>query len=212
MIGRLEGMLLEKSPPALLLDVAGVGYEIEASMQTHFRLPERGKKVVLYTHQVIREDAHLLFGFSEKQERDVFRILIKANGVGPKLALSILSSLEVKELVRSVHDGDINRLVKVPGVGKKTAERLLVELRDRLETWNLNVDAADFSLDGGVLSASASSPAQDVRLEAEQALIALGYKPADASKVLIQAEKTLEGQALTVESLLKVALKSMAAR
>ncbi|PXF32537.1 ATP-dependent DNA helicase RuvA [Pokkaliibacter plantistimulans] len=209
MIGRLEGVLLEKAPPALLLDVGGVGYEVEASMQTHFRLPERGKKVVLFTHQVIREDAHHLFGFIDRGERDVFRILIKANGVGPKLALAILSSLEVKELVRSVAEGDIARLIKVPGVGKKTAERLLVELRDRLGSWQ-GSDIADFTLTGGALP---GAPAvADVRLEAEQALLALGYKPAEASKAVMQADKELSGQGVSVESLLKLALKSMVGR
>ncbi|MFB9884966.1 Holliday junction branch migration protein RuvA [Balneatrix alpica] len=209
MIGRLEGIILEKQPPQLLVDVAGVGYEVEASMQTHFRLPERGKKVVLYTHHLVREDAQLLYGFVERQERDLFRVLIKVNGVGPKLALAILSTLNIKELVTVVHHQDVQRLVKVPGVGKKTAERLLVELRDRLDGWLELQEPEHFSLQAQGVEVQLKEP--DMRMEAEQALLALGYKPAEASRLLMQAEKQLPAEQRTLEALIKQALKMMAA-
>ena len=131
MIGRLRGTLAEKQPPHLLLDVGGVGYEVEVPMTTLYRLPAQGEVVTLHTHLVVREDAHLLYGFGEKRERELFRELIRLNGVGPKLALALMSSLEVDELVRCVQAQDTAALVKVPGVGKKTAERLLLELMDR---------------------------------------------------------------------------------
>lgn len=126
MIGRLRGTLAEKQPPHLILDVNGVGYEVEVPMTTLYRLPSVGEPVTLHTHLVVREDAHLLYGFAEKRERELFRELIRLNGVGPKLALALMSGLEVDELVRCVQAQDTSTLVKIPGVGKKTAERLLV--------------------------------------------------------------------------------------
>lgn len=133
MIGRLRGTLAEKQPPHLILDVNGVGYEVEVPMTTLYRLPSVGEPVTLHTHLVVREDAHLLYGFAEKRERELFRELIRLNGVGPKLALALMSGLEVDELVRCVQAQDTSTLVKIPGVGKKTAERLLVELKDRFK-------------------------------------------------------------------------------
>lgn len=135
MIGRLRGTLAEKQPPHLILDVNGVGYEVEVPMTTLYRLPSVGEPVTLHTHLVVREDAHLLYGFAEKRERELFRELIRLNGVGPKLALALMSGLEVDELVRCVQAQDTSTLVKIPGVGKKTAERLLVELKDRFKAW-----------------------------------------------------------------------------
>ena len=131
MIGRLRGTLAEKQPPHLILDVNGIGYELEVPMTTLYRLPTVGEPVTLHTHLVVREDAHLLYGFAEKRDRELFRELIRLNGVGPKLALALMSGLEVDELVRCVQAQDTSVLVKIPGVGKKTAERLLVELKDR---------------------------------------------------------------------------------
>lgn len=133
MIGRLRGTLAEKQPPHLIIDVNGVGYELEVPMTTLYRLPKVGESVTVHTHLVVREDAHLLYGFAEKRERELFRELIRLNGVGPKLALALMSGLEVDELVRCVQAQDTSALVRVPGVGKKTAERLLVELKDRFK-------------------------------------------------------------------------------
>lgn len=135
MIGRLRGTLAEKQPPHLILDVNGVGYELEVPMTTLYRLPSVGEPVTLHTHLVVREDAHLLYGFYERRDRELFRELIRLNGVGPKLALALMSGLEVDELVRCVQAQDTSTLVKIPGVGKKTAERLLVELKDRFKAW-----------------------------------------------------------------------------
>ncbi|MBC7210904.1 MAG: Holliday junction branch migration protein RuvA, partial [Pseudomonas sp.] len=135
MIGRLRGTLAEKQPPHLIIDVNGVGYELEVPMTTLYRLPKVGEPVTVHTHLVVREDAHLLYGFAEKRERELFRELIRLNGVGPKLALALMSGLEVDELVRCVQAQDASVLVRVPGVGKKTAERLLVELKDRFKAW-----------------------------------------------------------------------------
>lgn len=133
MIGRLRGTLAEKQPPHLILDVNGLGYELEVPMTTLYRLPSVGEPITLHTHLVVREDAQLLYGFIGKRDRDFFRELIRLNGVGPKLALALMSSLEVDELVRAVSAQDTSALTKVPGVGKKTAERLLVELKDRFQ-------------------------------------------------------------------------------
>lgn len=137
MIGRLRGTLAEKQPPHLILDVNGLGYELEVPMTTLYRLPSVGEPITLHTHLVVREDAQLLYGFIGKRDRDFFRELIRLNGVGPKLALALMSSLEVDELVRAVSAQDTSALTKVPGVGKKTAERLLVELKDRFKAWEV---------------------------------------------------------------------------
>ena len=135
MIGRLRGVLIDKQPPHLLLEVGGVGYELDAPMSTLYNLPALGNEVVLHTHMVVREDAQLLYGFLEKRERELFRELIRLNGVGPKLALALMSGMDMDELVRAVQAQDTRALVKIPGVGKKTAERLLVELKDRFKAW-----------------------------------------------------------------------------
>ncbi|MEH6628104.1 MAG: Holliday junction branch migration protein RuvA [Motiliproteus sp.] len=203
MIGRIRGELLEKSPPVLIVDVQGVGYEIEAPMSTFYCLPELGKVVVLHTHFVVREDAQLLYGFHSRQERTMFRTLIKINGVGPKLALTILSGIEANELARCVSQDDTAALVRLPGVGKKTAERLIVEMRDKLTDW---MPEAPFSLEASGQGGAVVS-ANDGRQEAESALIALGYKPAQASKAISQAFKDL-GDADT-ENLIRQALKGM---
>jgi len=139
MIGRLTGILLEKHPPQVLLDVQGVGYEIDVPMSTFYDLPAIGAQTTLYTHLVIREDMHLLFGFATESERKTFRQLIKISGVGARTALALLSGLSVPELYRAVGDQDSTRLIRVPGIGKKTAERLLLELRDKLDSAVLNL-------------------------------------------------------------------------
>ena len=172
MIGRLTGKLVLKAPPQLVLDVAGVGYEIEAPMSTFYRLPAVGENVALHTHLTIREDAHLLFGFATVQEKTLFRELIKLSGVGPKLALAVLSGVSVEEFWNLVRSGDAVRLTKLPGIGKKTAERMLLELREK-------AGASD-----GPANFAGSSPQPATPLaEARSALESLGYKPADATKM-----------------------------
>lgn len=205
MIGRIIGKLVEKHAPELLVDVNGVGYEIQAPMSTFYRLPELGQQVLLHTHFVVREDAQLLFGFYEKDERRLFRSLIKVNGVGPKLALTILSGIDAEAFVRCVHDNDSAALVKLPGVGKKTAERLIVEMRDRLADWEPAVAPAKLS----VVTNNTGSGSNQVIQEAESALVALGYKPQDAAKAIAAAQRDSADMELTSETLIRSALKSM---
>jgi Holliday junction DNA helicase RuvA len=202
MIGRIRGKLLEKQAPELLVDVNGVGYEIHAPMTTIYQLPALGENVELHTHLIVREDAHLLFGFATQQDRALFRALIKVNGVGPKLAVTILSGMDVNDFVRCVRDGDAAGLVKLPGVGKKTAERLLIEMRDRLRDWHA---------DGIAVSAGAAqlpSRENDYLLEAESALIALGYKPAEATKMIAAVKNEGETSEMLIRAALKKAVKS----
>lgn len=200
MIGRIHGKLIDKQPPELLVDVNGVGYEIQAPMTTIYRLPEVGAAVTLFTHFVVREDAQLLFGFYDKDERSLFRSLLKVNGVGPKMALAILSGIEAQEFVRCVMDSDITSLTRIPGVGKKTAERLLVEMRDRLKEWQ-QVPAAH-----GQLPAKAVSPQNLMIGDAESALIALGYKPQEAARAVAAV---LDQHGASSETLIRAALKRM---
>jgi Holliday junction DNA helicase RuvA len=203
MIGRLRGILIEKQPPYLLLDVAGVGYELQAPMTTFYRLPALGAEVILHTHLSITENLHQLFGFIDQRDRSLFRTLIKVNGVGPKLAVAILSGMESDDIARCVRDDNTAALTKVPGIGKKTAERLVIELRDRLKTWDLPQGDA-FAHSENLPRA----PANDVYAEAESALIALGYKPADASKMIaVAARQQPEARS---EELIRLALRSMA--
>ncbi len=180
MIGFLRGKLLAKNPPQLLLDVHGVGYEIEAPMTTFYDLPMVGDEVSLYTHLVVRDDAHILFGFAKESDRLMFRTLIKVNGVGPKLALTILSGQSAEEFRRCIEDHDTQSLIRLPGVGKKTAERLIVEMRDRLPALS-ELSETGIKINSG--QSSGSNPGNP-RQEAITALCALGYKPADASKMV----------------------------
>ncbi|EAR60131.1 Holliday junction branch migration protein RuvA [Neptuniibacter caesariensis] len=208
MIGRLKGELIEKQPPQLVIDVQGVGYEVEASMNTFYRLPELGSTLTLFTHFVVREDAQLLYGFYDKEERSLFRTLIKANGVGPKLAITILSGISTSEFVRCVNDGDTASLIKLPGVGKKTAERLIVEMKDKIKALGLET-SGDFELSAADGPDMASfEPQADNRAEAESALVALGYKPVQATKAIEQVFKTL-GSSASSEELIRHALRSM---
>ena len=185
MIGRIQGTLIEKQPPEVLIDVGGVGYEIQMPMTSFYALPNAGETVTVYTHFVVREDAQLLFGFSDKFERSLFRELIKANGVGPKLGLAILSGMSASQFLTSVQHEDVSALVSLPGIGKKTAERLVVELRDRLANFakqqSVNVDA--FAL-AEPQSGDTIVARNDAKEEALSALVALGYKPAQASKMV----------------------------
>lgn len=177
MIGFLRGKLAFKAPPLLMLDVNGVGYEIEAPMTTFYNLPAIGAELMLHTHLVVREDAHILFGFSTEADRSMFRTLIKVNGVGPKLALTILSGQSAEEFHRCIHNNDTQALVRLPGVGKKTAERLIIEMRDRLPDLG---DSVDSSATGVDKVQSVNNPKQ----EAISALCSLGYKPLDAGKMV----------------------------
>ncbi|MBB3102242.1 Holliday junction branch migration protein RuvA [Azomonas macrocytogenes] len=200
MIGRLRGTLAEKQPPHLVLDVGGIGYEVEVPMTTLYRLPGLGETLTLHTHLVVREDAHLLYGFAEKRERELFRELIRLNGVGPKLALALMSGLEVDELVRCVQAQDTAMLVKIPGVGKKTAERLLVELKDRFKAWESMPSIAPLVVEAG--PGVAVSTAES---DAVSALVALGFKPQEASR----AVGAIQESDLSSEELIRRALKGM---
>lgn len=195
MIGFLRGTIVKKQPPQLILDVQGVGYEIEAPMTTFYALPEANNEVEIFTHMVVRDDAHLLFGFATENERHLFRTLIKVNGVGAKMGLTILSGIEADEFALCVQNNDADRLVKLPGVGKKTAERLIVEMRDRLD----DLPTASVTK---TTSASASSP--DPVDEAVSALIGLGYKPQEASKFVL----TVADEGMSSEQLIREALKN----
>lgn len=178
MIGRLRGVLLEKRAPYLLLDVGGVGYEINAPMSTFYDLPEIDTEVILHTHLVVREDNHTLFGFFTEAERSMFRSLIKISGVGPKLALTILSGISVKGFITCVEHQDAATLIRLPGVGKKTAERLIVEMQDRIKT----IEGVS-GKDTGKIHAVGGNGASTIE-DAVSALIALGYKPPDASRMV----------------------------
>lgn len=184
----------------VVVGVNGVGYEVEVPLTVLPDLPSLGGKIDLYTHLVVREDAHLLFGFIRRQDRDLFRLLIKVNGIGPKLAVAILSHMSPVELVQCVADDNITRLTKMPGIGKKTAERLVIDLRDRLKDWS-----------GGGMKAGVESeslklePVSDPRAEAEAALVALGYKPVEATRAISQ----VYAAGMERDALIRLALKGM---
>ena len=201
MIGRLRGILVEKRPPWLLLEVAGVGYELEAPMSTFYRLPELGQEVTLRTQVIVREDAHLLYGFASDHERQLFRDLIKVNGIGARLALVVLSGIEPEALVRAVQQGETARLMALPGIGKRTAERLIVELKDRLASAPAESGLSATSLNAEVKAVVAEDPIAD----AVSALIALGYRPADAARYVQAAHEP----GLRREDLIRKALKAL---
>ena len=173
MIGSVRGRIASKTPPQLMVDVGGLGYELEAPMSTFFHLPAIGEEVSLLTHLVVREDAHILYAFATEAERRLFRSLIKVSGVGPKIALALLSGISVEAFSRCVVNEDITALTKVPGIGRKTAERLIIEMRDRLK-------GPETSTGDMPVSTAAASPES----EAYGALIALGYRPAEATRLL----------------------------
>ncbi len=198
MIGRLRGTLVHKQPPEILVEVGGVGYELQVPMTTLFRLPELGAEVALVTHFVVREDAQQLYGFIDQEDRHLFRQLIRVSGVGPKLALTILSGMDCASFVRCVQRDDISSLVALPGVGRKTAERLLVEMRDRLKGWL--EPAAEVPAGGGVTAPLASAVA-----DAESALVALGYKPQEAARMVAAVN---DDAAVNSEELIRRALKA----
>jgi Holliday junction DNA helicase RuvA len=195
MIGFLKGRLSAKTPPALLVDVNGVGYELEAPMSTFYGLPAVGEMVALFTHLVVREDAHILFGFGSEAERRLFRGLLKVSGVGPKIALGILSGASVEDFLRIVEAEDVALLTRIPGIGRKTAERVIIEMRDNVQ--KLSVP----SVGGEVLAPGLSPSAQS---EAFSALIALGYKPPEVTRLLRSADEP----GLSTTEIIRRALKS----
>ena len=197
MIGSIRGVLVQKQAPLILVDVAGVGYELQVPMTTLFQLPELGCEVSLVTHLVVREDAQALYGFVEEGDRSLFRQLIKVNGVGPKLALTILSGMDAKRFAYCVERDDLSSLTALPGVGKKTAQRLLVEMRDKLKDW--------FAAGGAPSDADAAVVPVNVAGDAESALIALGYKPQDAGRMV---EAVNDDDIADSEELIRRALKA----
>ncbi|MFT6957188.1 MAG: Holliday junction DNA helicase RuvA [Halieaceae bacterium] len=204
MIGRIRGVLALKQPPDILVEVGGVGYEIQVPMTTLFQLPEVGEDVSLLTHFVVREDAQLLYGFVDERDRHLFRQLIRVSGVGPKLGLTILSGMDANSFARCVQRDDIAALVALPGVGKKTAERLLIEMRDKLKDWL--VQAGDGSTSA---EAAAIKSRVDIVADAEGALVTLGYKPAEASRMVASVNDDSINDS---EELIRRALKSMVSR
>jgi len=195
MIGSLRGTLAGKHPPQLLVEVGGVGYEVEAPMSTFYQLPETGQQVHLLTHLIVREDAHVLFGFATEAERQLFRHLIKVVGVGARIALAILSGISVEAFARCVQAEDVASLTKIPGVGRKTAERLIVEMRDRLKQ-------SGSALAQAMPAGETAAPAD----EAFGALVALGYRAPEALRLL----KLVEGKAESTEELIRAALQAAA--
>ena len=194
MIGLLRGNILIKQAPELLLDVGGVGYELLASLTTFIDLPDVNSEVTLYTHLIVREDAHTLYAFSSIEERALFWILLKVNGVGPKMALAIVSGMTANEFSQRVHANDVAGLTKLPGVGKKTAERLIIEMRDRLPEPSAQLEA----------DVSIPASARNMEDEAIAALLALGYKPTQASQMISK----YSSDGLSVEEIIRKALKA----
>ena len=201
MIGKIRGMILEKQPPQMVVDVQGIGYEIDAPMSTFYQLPEVGSEVNLFTHFVVREDAQQLYGFYTRDERHLFRTLLKVNGVGPRLALTILSSTSAEEFVRCVLNNDTASLVRLPGVGKKTAERLVIEMRDKLSDWCQAAPAP------GVTQFKADNSGRHQLLQdAISALVSLGYKHPEANRTVTK----IDNGSASSEELIRRALREMA--
>ncbi len=199
MIGRIQGCLLDKQAPEILIDVGGLGYELTVPMMTFYELPEVGQTVSLSTHFVVREDAQLLFGFQSRADRDLFRVLIKVSGIGPKAGLAILSAMTSAEVIRCIQDGNKSALVKVPGIGPKTAERLIIETRDKLKQTNSAVPDAPLPGPGEPVPGGVQS-------EAEAALESLGYKRAEAARAVAKALAASDGEQ-SVEQLIRAALR-----
>lgn len=197
MIGFLRGRIAVKQPPLLVIEVNGVGYELEAPMSTHYDLGNVGTEVTLYTHLVVREDAHTLYGFATEPERRLFRSLLKVSGVGPRIAIGILSGISVDGFQRCVESQDITALTRIPGVGRKTAERLLIEMRDRVRVLVESIAVTPVGNGGATASPQG---------EAYSALIALGYKPAEATKLI----KAVDADNATTEDIIRRALQSAA--
>lgn len=205
MIGRLRGIVLEKQPPIVLLELQGVGYEVHMPMTCFYELPEIGQEAIVFTHFVVREDAQLLYGFNDKQERALFKELIKVNGVGPKLALAILSGMSAQQFVSAIEQEAISSLVKLPGIGKKTAERLVVEMKDRFK--GLNGDLFNQTTDINLPATNSKQPSNaDIEAEAVSALVALGYKPQEASRMVSKVAKAGSDCETLIRDALRAAL------
>ncbi len=204
MIARLRGAVIEKRPPTVVIEAAGVGYEVDAPLSTLEALPEAGQEAILHTHLSVREDGQALYGFRSRRERDLFRRLIRVSGVGPKLALALLSGVDGEELVRCVQEDDAQRLTRVPGIGRKTAERLLVELRDRLEGVGVGTAPRGTERPAGEGPAGESAPVE----EAIEGLVALGYKPPEADRMA----RSVSEPGLSCEAIIRRALQRAAPR
>ncbi|WP_203141172.1 Holliday junction branch migration protein RuvA [Marinobacter mangrovi] len=202
MIAQIRGRLIEKMPGHVLVDCNGLGYELDIPYTTFFHLPESGKEVTLFTHFSVREDAQNLYGFAARLDRDLFRLLIKVNGVGPKMALAILSGLDSQQFVRCVDNRDVASLVKIPGVGKKTAERLLIEMGDRLGKLE---GMPQINADAPTLNTANQPDAHKPEDEAEAALISLGYKPQEAAKAVSRVAEA----GMSSQEMIRLALKNM---
>ena len=198
MIGRLQGTLVQKQPPGLLVDVGGVGYELEAPLSTFYELPAVGEPVTLYTHLVVRDDAHLLFGFGRESERRLFRLLLRISGVGARMALAILSGMSADDFARCIENDDVTALTRLPGIGRKTAERLIVEMRDRLDEAGLRE-----ALPGA--TGESTEVGADPVADATSALVALGYRPAEAARMI----RDVETRGLDTEDIIRRALQAM---
>lgn len=204
MIGRLRGVLVEKVAPEILIECNGIGYEVTMPMTSIYALPELNEEAIIYTHFVVREDAQLLYGFANKVERKLFRLVIKVNGIGPKLGLAILSSMSADQFVSCVTHDDLTTIVKIPGVGKKTAERLLIEMRDRLKDWQMGGEST--STDGFSLNVQQSDTyVNNAKGDATNALVSLGYSQQQADKAI----KSIFNADMTSEDLIREALKAM---
>ena len=203
MIGQIRGILIEKNPPEILVDVRGITYEIQVPMSTLYQLPDVGQEVVLHTHFVVRDDAQLLYGFCHTKDKTLFRSLIRVNGVGPRMALVILSGMEPDEFVRVVRNNDVTAMVNMPGIGKKTAERLIVEMRDRLSEWQASEGA-----DSAPETQDSASTVKVFSKDAEAALIGLGYKPQQAARAIAQVLKD-NLEITDSEELIRLSLKSI---
>ncbi len=190
MISRLTGIILEKQPPVVLIDVQGIGYEVLVPMTTFYQLPELNQKVTLHTHFVVREDAQALYGFHDAQHRSLFRQIIKTNGIGPKMGLAILSGMNAQELMQHIYNKDIAQLTKIPGIGKRTAERLMIEMQDKCGTSD---------------AAALHSPSTDPQQEAISALVALGYRAQEASRCIAKFATSTH----TSQDLIKLALQQL---
>ncbi|KMQ74686.1 Holliday junction branch migration protein RuvA [Marinobacter subterrani] len=206
MIGRIRGILVEKAPGQALVECAGLGYEVDIPYTTFFHLPETGEEVTLHTHFAVREDAQSLYGFASRLDRDLFRLLIRVNGVGPKLAVGILSGLDAQQFIRCVEARDSASLVKLPGVGKKTAERLLIEMTDRIgQLEGQFVPTSPDTTGAGAAAGQALHQGPAATEEAEAALIALGYKPQEAARAISKVAE----EGMTSEALIRLALRNM---
>jgi len=203
LIGQIRGILIEKKPPEILVDVGGITYEIQVPMSSLYQLPDVGQEVVLHTHFVVRDDAQLLYGFCHTKDKTLFRSLIRVNGVGPRMALVILSGMEPDEFVRVVRNNDVTAMVNMPGIGKKTAERLIVEMRDRLSEWQASEGA-----DSAPETQDSASTIKVFSKDAEAALIGLGYKPQQAARAIAQVLKD-NLEITDSEELIRLSLKSI---